>query len=59
LALPPLYLHGQHLCDESDLALWPVATGQSAWRCRPFPPPATTVGELWDLRHVTHDRTVA
>ena len=25
----------------------------------PVPPPATTVGELWDLRHVTHDRTVA
>src|SRR3954471_1096606 len=34
---PPLYLHGQDLCDGSDLASWPVATGQDAWRCRPFP----------------------
>ncbi|WP_316233800.1 hypothetical protein [Bradyrhizobium sp. SZCCHNPS2010] len=25
----------------------------------PVTPSATTVGELWDLRHVTHDRTVA
>src|SRR5690242_8420777 len=25
----------------------------------PVSPPATTVGELWDLRHVTHDRIVA
>ena len=25
----------------------------------PVSPPATTVGELWDLRHVTYDRTVA
>src|SRR5438045_3941529 len=33
----PLYLHGHDLCDRSDLASWPVATGQDAWRCRPFP----------------------
>jgi transposase len=25
----------------------------------PVTPPASTVGELWDLRHVTYDRTVA
>src|ERR1700750_1101581 len=25
----------------------------------PVTPPATTADELWDLRHVTHDRTVA
>ncbi|MFH0303131.1 hypothetical protein AAFX91_39495, partial [Bradyrhizobium sp. 31Argb] len=24
----PLYLHGHDLCDGSDLASWPVATGQ-------------------------------
>ena len=35
--VPPLYPQSQNLCDGSDLALWPVATGQSAWRCRPFP----------------------
>ena len=33
----PLYLHGQNLCDGSDLALWPVATRQGARRCRPLP----------------------
>src|ERR1700722_4799629 len=26
------------MCDGSDLALWPVATGQSARRSRPIPP---------------------
>jgi len=32
-----LYLHGEQLCNESDLAPWPVATGQGAWRRRPLP----------------------
>ena len=32
LSQNPLYLHGQHLCNESDLAPWPVATGPRARR---------------------------
>ena len=56
---PALYLHGQNLCDGSDLAPWPVATGQGAWRCRPLPLRLQPWVSSGIFATVTHDRTVA
>jgi hypothetical protein len=58
-AADPLYLHGSESVRWKRLSA--LAGGHRPKRVAmsPVTPPASTVGELWDLRHVTYDRTVA
>ena len=55
----PLYLHQIESVRWKRLSA--LAGGHRPKRVAmsPVTPPASTVGELWDRRHVTYDRTVA
>src|SRR5260221_7176623 len=47
---PPCIWKEAALCDGNVAARGPMGIGPLARRTAPVPPPATTVGELWDRR---------